>query len=150
LRAIEVAKNELVLHNYSCVIVHEDRVIMTSFDSGVKPLIQYYETKSANFRNAVLADKVIGRAAAFLVVLCGITSVYADVMSTEAKKILEDCNIYYEYNRLVPFIANRNRDGRCPMEELSEGVKQPIEMYNRIKHWLAGKSSLDIRSPGNP
>ena len=141
MRAIEVAKNELALHNYSCVIVYEDRVLMTSFDSGVKPLIQYYETQSENFRNAVLADKVIGRAAAFLVVLCGITSVYAEVMSIEAKKILEEYNIYYEYNCLVPFIANRNRDGRCPMEELSEGVKQPIEMYNRIKHWLAGMSS---------
>lgn len=141
MRAIEVAKNELSIHNYSCVIVHQDRVIMTSFAGGVKPLIQYYETKSANFSNAVLADKVIGRAAAFLVVLCGITSVYAEVMSIGAKEILEEYNIYYEYNHLVPFIANRNRDGRCPMEVLSEGVEQPIEMYNRIKHWLAGMSS---------
>jgi len=86
LRAIDLAKNELTLHNYSCVVVHEDSVIMTSFESGVRPLIHYYENKSRNFSNAVLADKVIGRAAAFLVVLCGITSVYAEVMSIDAKE----------------------------------------------------------------
>jgi len=141
LRAIDLAKNELALHNYSCVVVHEDSVIMTSFENGVKPLINYYETKSRNFSNAVLADKVIGRAVAFLVVLCGITSVYAEMMSIDAKRILEEYNIYVDYDHLVPFIANRKRDGRCPMEELSEGVKQPIEMYHRIKNWLADMSS---------
>jgi len=141
LKGIELAKNELALDNYTCVVVHEDSVIMTSFDRGVKPLVHYYETESRNFSDAVLADKVIGRAAAFLSVLCGITSVYAEVISIEAKKVFEEYDIHFEYNRLVPYIVNRTGDGRCPMENLSEGVKQPIEMYNRIKGWLAGMAS---------
>lgn len=136
---IELAKKELMDNDYTCVIVQRKDVIMTSVDRGVKPLIIYYETKKDMYISPVLADKVIGRAAALLAVLCGITAIYTTVISEEAKKVLDDNGIPVTYERIVPFIINRKGDGRCPMEELSAGVNQPVEMYKKIKNWLADR-----------
>lgn len=132
---IELAKQELVRGKYSCVLVQDGEVVMTSFEKGVKPLMRFYELREL-YRSPVLADKVIGRAAAFLAVLCGITEVYAEVISEEAIKVLDDYRIPVTSGRVVPYIANRSGDGLCPMEELSKDVKTPLEMYEKIQKWL--------------
>lgn len=132
---IELAKHELVQGNYSCVLVQDGEVVMTSYDKGVKPLMSFYGSRES-YKSTVLADKVIGRAAAFLAVLCGITEVYAEIISEEAIKVLNDYQIPFTYGRVVPYITNRSGDGLCPMEELSKDVKTPTEMYEKIKGWL--------------
>ena len=132
---IELAKQELVQGKYSCVLVQDGEVVMTSFEKGVKPLMRFYELREL-YKSPVLADKVIGRAAAFLTVLCGITEVYAEVISEEAIKVLDDYQIPVASERVVPYIANRRGDGLCPMEELSKDVKTPLEMYLKIQQWL--------------
>jgi len=135
LTRIELAKQELVQGKYSCVLVQDGEVVMTSFEKGVKPLMRFYELREL-YKSPVLADKVIGRAAAFLTVLCGITEVYAEVISEEAIKVLDDYQIPVTSERVVPYIANRRGDGLCPMEELSKDVKTPLEMYLKIQQWL--------------
>jgi hypothetical protein len=135
LTRIELAKKELVRGKYSCVLVQDGEVVMTSFEKGVKPLMRFYESREL-YKSPVLADKVIGRAAAFLAVLCGITEVYAEVISEDAIKVLEDYQVPVTFRRMVPYIANRSGDGLCPMEELSKGVETPLEMYEKIQKWL--------------
>ena len=132
---IELAKQELEQGKYSCVLVQDGEVVMTSFDKGVKPLMRFYELRE-HYKSPVLADKVIGRAAAFLAVLCGITGVHAEVISEGAIKVLDDYQIPVTYGRVVPYIANRSGDGLCPMEELSTDVKTPAEMYEKIQNWM--------------
>lgn len=132
---IELAKQELVRGNYSCVLVQDGEVVMTSFEKGVRPLMYFYGSREL-YKSPVLADKVIGRAAAFLAVLCDITEVYAEVISEEAIKVLDDYKIPFTYGRVVPYITNRSGDGLCPMEELSKGVKTPSEMFEKIQDWL--------------
>ena len=144
MEGIELAKSELIHNNYTCVVVQGKEVIMTSFHNGVRPLIEFYDTQNGTNRSflppPVLADKVIGRAAALLAVLCGITSIYTHIISEEAKKVLDFYKIPVAYEKLVPYIINRNGDGLCPMEELSIGVNEPIEMYNKIMKWLAERN----------
>lgn len=138
MEGIELAKKILKDNNYTCVVVQGKDVVMTSCDRGVKPLMQLYKSEKSKAISLVLADKVIGRAAAFLAVLCGITSIYTVVISEEAKKVLSVYQIPVTYEKEVPYIINRSGDGKCPMEELSEDVKEPLEMYHKIKKWLAG------------
>lgn len=139
MEGIELAKKILIENNYTCVAVQGKDVVMTSFERGVKPLIQLYESKNDSFTSLVIADRVIGKAAALLAILCGITSVYTVVISTEAKKVLSGFNIPASYENEVPYIINRKGDGKCPMEVLSENVKEPLEMYQKIKKWLSEK-----------
>lgn len=137
MNGIELAKFELINKDYTCVIVNGEEIVMTSTERGVKPLILFYEELKKycprSRARLVLADKVIGRASALLAALCGIESIYAEVISVEAKKALEELDIPVTFGRIVPYIKNRTGDGRCPMEELSLGVNDPYEVYQRIK-----------------
>jgi hypothetical protein len=135
LTRIELAKKELLQGKYTCVVVQDGEVVMTSFEKGVKPLMHFYEKREL-YQSPVLADKVIGRAAAFLAVLCGIKEIYAEVISEEAIKVLDSYQIPFTSGRVVPYITNRSGDGLCPMEELSKDVKTPSGMYVKIQKWL--------------
>ncbi len=53
-------------------------------------------------KGAGIADKVIGKAAASLMVLGGIRQVYTDVISQPALALLCNANIEVSYVRLVP------------------------------------------------
>lgn len=134
---IELAKSELIKGNYTCVIVSGEQVVMTSVERGVKPLIVFYEEYTEQRKHTgaglALADKVIGRASALLAVLCGMKSIYAGIISAEAKEALDDLGIPVTFERMVPYIKNRTGDGRCPIEELSLGVNDPYEVYLKIK-----------------
>lgn len=62
------------------------------------------------------ADKVVGKAAAFLYVLLGIKEVYAHVMSEAAIDTLERNSIQFQYDVSARNIVNRAGTGNCPME----------------------------------
>lgn len=122
--------------DFTCAIAHEGKVIFTSQARGVKPLVDYYHQYGNGYPGAALADKVIGRAAALLVRLCGITQVYADVMSASAQAELEQAGIHARFQEQVEAIRNRTNTGLCPMEQLSQGVETPEEMLSRVEEFL--------------
>ena len=89
--------------------------------------------------NTVLADKVIGKAAALLIIFGNIKVVYANVMSDCAKKILEENNVEVEYNRIVPYIMNRDGTDKCPMEKLIENIDDPTEAFQTFSDFFKDK-----------
>ena len=76
-----------ILHegNYSCVIKNAYG-IHTYTQRGVADLYDLYTQKPEYLKDASIADKVIGKGAAALMVLGDITNVYADVISTPARR----------------------------------------------------------------
>ncbi|MCD7935985.1 MAG: DUF1893 domain-containing protein [Tannerellaceae bacterium] len=105
-----------ILHagNYSCVI--ENREIRTFSKPGVKDLYQLFTEDYYFLKEAVVADKVVGKAAAALMVLGGVRKVYTDVISLSALLLLHEAGIDVNYARVVPYIQNRNKTDWCPLE----------------------------------
>lgn len=138
MNSLEVAKKTLEEGGYTCVIASGGRVIFTSTDRGVKPLVEYYHRFGKEQpEGAALADKVIGRAAALLAILSGITRVYAGVISIPALEELEKTGIPAGCETKAEAIRNRAGTGLCPMEQLSQGVTAPEEMLARVEKFLA-------------
>ena len=77
-------------------------------------------------QNAQLADKVIGKGAAALIVLGKMKEVYADIISTPALSLLRAAGIKTSFGKEVPFIINRAQTGRCPLESLCAEAIYPI------------------------
>ena len=75
----EKAKTLLAEGGYTCVICGGDKVY-TSHERGVKPLLELLE-QGAELKGFSAADRVVGKAAAFLYVLLGVSAVYAGVIS---------------------------------------------------------------------
>lgn len=114
------AKDLMKEKGYTCVLTFGE-ITYTSDEEGLRPLLDwmYSGNKFAGYR---MADKVIGRAAAFLNILLGVREVYAEVMSEPAKAILEENNITVNYGTLVPEILNKTMDGPNPLETAVDGI----------------------------
>ena len=108
---------------YTCYII-KDNEIYTSHHRGVKPLLDWLDA-GTNLRSGIAADKVIGKAAAFLYVLLDVSYVYAGVISRPALGVFEKYGIECEYGTLVDAIENRTKDGFCPMETTVWNVEEP-------------------------
>ena len=111
---LHFARTLLEKENYTCVICRGEDVL-TDRRRGVKPLMELLES-GKDLQGYSAADKVVGKAAAFLYCLLGVKALHAGILSEPALAVLENAGIPVEYGTLVPAIRNRAGDGFCPME----------------------------------
>ena len=128
---LEKAKAELFDNNYTCVLCRGENV-HTSRLRGVKPLVTWYVGKT-DFTGFSAADKVVGKATAFLYVLLGMRAVYAAVISRSALQVLTSSGIDAEYGSLVGNIINRTGDGICPFEEAVLNIDDANDAYAAVR-----------------
>ena len=88
--------------NYSCV-VSKDGEIRTFTRRGVVDLFELYRSDPDFMRGAKVADKVIGKGAAAMLALGGVSEVWTDVISEPACELLEKCGVELSYFGIVPF-----------------------------------------------
>lgn len=135
------AKNIMKDAGYTCVLCKNDKVYKSK-ECGIKPLLSFYESKK-NFSRFCAADKIVGRAAAFIYAALGADEVWAEVMSKDAYELLLKNNIGAYYEVLTEKIINRSSTGLCPMEEACQGSENSEEaiaaIKEKIKLLMAGK-----------
>ncbi len=136
-----LARNKLFEGKYSCVLVRDGDIIMASHGKGVAPLFSKLAEGKISFKDAAMADRIIGKALALLCLFAGITSVYGCIISDCAKNILEDSGIHTGYDKIVPYIMNRDRTDRCLMEKLVENIEDPQGAFDVISNFF-GKNPL--------
>ena len=100
-----------------CVAVQGDKIVAVERGRGVSPLLNLYDRDKALMKNAVIVDKVIGRAAAFVIIKGGASEVFGKITSEDAVVLLKKHNIPVTYDLLVPRILNQKRNGLCPLED---------------------------------
>ncbi len=108
-----------ILHegDYSCVVENFEE-IFTFTGRGVSDLYDMIKNKPDFLQNARIADKIIGKGAAALMILGGVKDVYADVISLSALILLREAGIDADFGRVVPFIWNRDKTDWCPLEKI--------------------------------
>ena len=83
-----------------------------------------------------MADKVVGKGAAALLILGGVRELFAGVISTSALGLLEDSGISLRFAEKVPYIINRKRDDLCPVETLCKDCKTAAECLPFIQGFI--------------
>ena len=129
MKNLEQAK-ALLKTGYTCVICAGETY--TSNERGVKPLLEVLNSDMVTL-NAVVADKVVGKAAAFLYELMRIKKLYAVTISEPALSVLKRAGIEVEFETLVPSIKNRAGTGQCPMETAVWETENAEEAYLILK-----------------
>ena len=126
-----------LLHDggYSCVI-RKDGNIHTFTQRGVADLYELYNNNPALLEGSDIADKVVGKGAASLMVLGKIKRLHADVISTAAYELLGSSGIEVSFGKKVPFIINRQKDGMCPLETLTKDAKTATEALPLINQFV--------------
>lgn len=132
---ITKAINDLDDGQYTCVLCKGNK-IHTSTERGVKPLLDWLDS-GIDLNDFSAADKVVGKAAAFLYVLLGVKEVYARVMSESAIYTLARNGIQPQCDISVKNIINRTSAGNCPMEESVYELTDPKEALEAIRTKLS-------------
>jgi len=102
---------------HSLVVANNGEV--RTFDGrGVADLHALLNRDSEFCRGAEIADKVVGKGAAALMVAGGVGKVFAEVVSTPALRLLKEAGVDVSFGYEVPNIINRKGDDICPVEKL--------------------------------
>ena len=119
----------------TCVLCRGETVYQSE-KKGVAPMMGFLDD-GIDLCGFCAADRVVGRAAAFLFVLAGVRALYTEVISEGALQVLEDHQIPVTYKTRAPYIINRRGDGRCPMETAVEGIDDPEAAREAIRETMA-------------
>lgn len=109
--------------NYTCVVCRDDITYTATF-RGVKPLVNWLD-EGLDLTGFSAADKVVGKATAYLYCLLGVRAVHAQVMSTPAMEVLRAHGIDSRCEKEVPGIINRQGNGPCPFEAAVWDIQDP-------------------------
>lgn len=111
--------------------------IFISDERGIKPLLRWLKEDEDFYAGAFVADKIIGRAAAHILLSGGAAAVHGCVMSRGAYEMLTEAGCICTYDILTEMIMNRQGDGMCPMEmtvsevtDSAEAVRLLMEKVN--------------------
>ena len=132
MNSLEKAKELLKNDGYTCVLCRDNEII-TSTERGVAPMLHNIE-KGIDLKGFSAADKVIGKAAAMLFHIAGISYLYGEIMSKPAAEYLAGTDICFSYGTLADKIINRRGDGLCPMETVVSDITDPEEGFKAIKN----------------
>ena len=120
-----------ILTSTGCsLVVEKDGETTTYGKKGVRNLIWLLDNEPERLQGARVADKVVGKAAAMMLVRGGTLEVYAEIISEPALEVLKAHKVLCLYNELVPHIINRDKTGVCPMEEAVMEVQDITAAYN--------------------
>lgn len=124
--------------NYSCVIANGER-IRTFTQRGVADLYDLLTQEPDFLHGASVADKVIGKAAASLMVLGGVREVYTRTISRPALRLLQEAGVTVNCDEVVDHIINRTHTGWCPMEQASRDLHTAEEIFPVIKEFISNQ-----------
>lgn len=130
-----------LLHSSSCsCVIRSKGEMRTYFGGGISDLLALYRSDEHFLQGAEVADKVVGKAAASLMVCGGVSRVYADLMSENAQSLFRAVGIPCSYSTFVPYIKRRDLQGMCPMESLTLDAVDAEEAVRRILAFLDRKN----------
>ena len=129
---------------FSCVIRKGDAV-RTFTQRGVADLFHLLTTDAPFLLGSSIADKVVGKGAAALMVKGGVAQVYADVISAPALALLQEQDIAVSYARVVESIRNRAGTDMCPVEKRCLPLENIDEMVSEIRDFLTQTREVNER-----
>lgn len=130
--SFEQIKNILNQKDASLVVCYSNGEIKEYYNDRIIDIKNILINDSNALKGAIIADKVIGKVAASLLIVAGVKKVYANVMSKLAIPFLEENGVEFEYKELVDYIRNKDNTGMCPMENRYMDEKDINVIYKKV------------------
>jgi len=116
----------------SLMVYNGDSIIFQSSSKGIRPHLEAITALGTHLKGALIVDKIVGRAAALLILYSGAAEVHADVISRGGRELLEHAGVTLTYVEETEHI--KTVDGRiyCPFEAMVQGIDDPTRAYHAI------------------
>ena len=125
----------LLLEKDLTLVITNGTDTFESRERGVAPLLSFLASGEIP-KGCVAADRVVGKAAAFLYVLLGVRAVHARVVSVHAIEVFRHYDISWSAEEQVEAIRNRAGTGFCPMESAVRDVTDAAAVPRILRNAL--------------
>ena len=119
----------------ACAVIREGKIVAREKGHGIAPLLSLYER--GELKDAIVVDKIVGRAAALLLLAGGARACHAVTASEGAISLLSRRGFRFTYDIRTESIRNRAGDGLCPMELATASLKNPKDAPAVLAETLA-------------
>ncbi|MBQ7631461.1 MAG: DUF1893 domain-containing protein [Paludibacteraceae bacterium] len=109
------------------LLVYNNDSLSDYHQRGTRDLLMLVQNEPERLKGAIVADKMIGKAAAALMVLGGVKEVHTNTICTPAKQMLQEAGIPIFFTNEVPYIINRAKTGQCPLDSRLSEVTNATE-----------------------
>lgn len=123
-------------NNYSCIIKNND-VTQSFTQRGVFDLHDLVAKKDEILKGGYIADKIVGKGAASMMIIGGIKAVRTHVISLNALNLLKEHNVIVHYDTVVETINNRTNTGMCPVETRVKDCTTLEQCWEQIQQFVA-------------
>ncbi len=120
MRNIDEAK-KLLNGEVKCAVFYGEETFLSD-KRGIAPILSLV-CDGKDYKGCIAADKIVGKAAAFVYSKMGAKEIYAEVLSEAAIPVLERHSVKYSFGKLTDYIRNRQGDGICPMEQTVKDIE---------------------------
>jgi hypothetical protein len=129
---------ELEAAGMSLMVYKSGEVIFQSASGGVRPHLEAIEELGrAVLRETIMVDKIVGRAAALLILYAGAAEAHAAVISASGKAAFSKHGMKFTYAEEAEHIKTRDGQIYCPFERMVQGIDDPEKAYLKIRAKLA-------------
>lgn len=128
---------------YTLVVAPADGSAPRTFTQrGVADLLSLLRDEPATLRGASIADKVVGKAAASLMILGGASRLHTDVISLPAIDLFSRFpGVEVSYSTVTDHVINRTRTGMCPLETRCLDLVTPAECRDAIISFINSQTT---------
>lgn len=127
---LDIIKEKLYNKQASLIVMFEDGTIEEYYNPRIKDIVSILRENKEALKDAIVADKVIGKVVASLLTVAGVKELYADVISELAVPVLEKNKVKYDYKNKVEYIINNEKTGMCPMENKFKDERDLKKIYD--------------------
>ncbi len=131
--AAQAAIQQIEENQVGLIVLQKERIVFSAATPGIRAALLLHDQHPELLQNAVVIDRVIGRAAAMIFSHGGASAIYGSVMSQAAQVELLQKGVETRANHLVDAIINRRGDGLCPMEKAILGIIEPEQALSRLR-----------------
>ena len=116
-------------------VISPDGRVRTASGHTIRPLVILADEYPEYFEGGSVADRVIGKGAASIIVTMGVAEAYGRLMSIPGKKMLEDAGVKASWDILTENIENMRRDGLCPLETRVAEIEDVSECAASVREF---------------
>lgn len=124
---------QILHHGQSIALIKANKVIFTDRSRGVMPLLKLLDSQPELLKDALVVDKIVGKAAAMLLTLGGVKEIHTYMLSKNGRAFLESRGIPVTAQCDIDMIQNRQKDGICPFEKSVLDTDDLEEAHARLK-----------------
>ncbi len=127
---------EFLSQSLSLLIADRTGALHRASGHGLQPLMDHLTEDPSSLHGALVFDKIVGTAAALLLVFGQVSELWTPVASVSALSVLVHHRVHFRVEELIPYVPNVAGTGPCPFEVMA-AQKTPEQLYTHLSSGAA-------------